>query len=283
MDGSKATIKTTGTFGQRTEGYAILRLRLVAGDADVHFLETVTQVAREFGRGEVHLTTRQGLEIPWVPQDKAERGRQVLEAAGLRMGICGPRVRVVVGCPGSLICRQGIIDTKKIAQRFDDLFVGKAMPHKFKFAVTGCPNNCAKANENDLGVMGAVLPRWNDATCTGCDQCLSLCPVGAIAKTDDNGYSFDGARCIRCSRCTTGCPTGAWEVEATGSIVWFGGTMGRSPQLAVPLTGIIEDPDALFQVLQKAVDYYQREGQPGERFGRTLDRLGLDHARTQIL
>lgn len=28
------------------------------------------------------------------------------------------------------------------------------LPHKFKIAVGGCPNNCVKPNLNDLGVIG---------------------------------------------------------------------------------------------------------------------------------
>lgn len=273
----------TGTLGQRDSGFSVLRLRLVAGDADTHFLETVTQVARDFGRGEVHFTTRQGIEIPWVPNDRAERGRQTLEAAGLRMGICGPRVRVVVGCPGSRICRHGIIDTKTIAQRFDEQYVGRVMPHKFKFAVTGCPNNCAKATENDLGVMGAVLPRWKASECSACDLCLAFCPVDAITKADNGSYCLDESRCIHCSSCTTQCPTGAWEVAAKGSMVWLGGTMGKIPRLATPLTGVVEDQEVLFAVLRNAIGFYQREGRPGERLGRTIDRVGMEYVRSQIL
>lgn len=133
-----------------------------------------------------------------------------------------------------------------------------------------------------LGVTGAIIPYWNAEDCTNCDLCLSVCPVGAIRKTPD-GYRFDESRCICCSACSTKCPTGAWKAESTGSIVWVGGTMGRVPRLATRLTGVVEDREALFVILGKAVDYYLAVGLPGERFARTLDRLGVDHARNQIL
>ena len=41
-----------------------------------------------------------------------------------------------------------------------DIF-GHDLPHKFKFGVTGCQNNCLKAEENDVGIKGAIRVNWN--------------------------------------------------------------------------------------------------------------------------
>ena len=34
------------------------------------------------------------------------------------------------------------------------------LPHKFKIAVGGCPNNCVKPNLNDLGIIGQRVPEF---------------------------------------------------------------------------------------------------------------------------
>ena len=34
------------------------------------------------------------------------------------------------------------------------------LPHKFKIAVGGCPNNCVKPNLNDLGIVGQLIPNF---------------------------------------------------------------------------------------------------------------------------
>lgn len=51
--------------------------------------------------------------------------------------------------------------------------------------------------------------------CTGCTQCLLLCPVGAIARRGVRCLILDQA-CIRCGRCLFACPNEA-VVEGHGS------------------------------------------------------------------
>lgn len=41
-------------------------------------------------------------------------------------------------------------------------------------AVTGCPNNCARATENDNGVMGAIVPGWDAVACNDCGACAKV-------------------------------------------------------------------------------------------------------------
>ena len=39
------------------------------------------------------------------------------------------------------------------------------LPHKFKIAVGGCPNNCVKPNLNDLGIIGQRIPHFKAELC----------------------------------------------------------------------------------------------------------------------
>ncbi len=67
------------------------------------------------------------------------------------------RVRTVTACQGNTICPSGNIDSYDIAVKLDERYFGRELPHKFKFGVTGCQNNCLKAEENDVGIKGVLL------------------------------------------------------------------------------------------------------------------------------
>ena len=144
------------------------------------------------------------------------------------MGADGPRVRIITACPGAETCRWGIIDTKEVARELDRRYFAAEVPYKFKIAVTGCPNNCAKATENDIGVMGAIVPAWDETACNDCGACGKICPRAAIQKVND-AYVVDTTLCLNCSRCTTSCPQGRVDTRARrGFILWIGGTMGKN-------------------------------------------------------
>lgn len=277
-----AALKKVGTLQQRDKEFFVLRLRLVGGDINSELLAAVSEIARVHGRGEIHLSTRQGIEIPWVHHSQAMAARAALEAAGLKMGACGPRCRVVVACPGATICRWGVIDTKDLAARLDAEFFGQETPHKFKFGVTGCPHNCAKASENDFGVTGSILPAWEAAGCTGCNLCLGICPTKAI-REENGEYLLDEAKCIQCSICTSGCPAGSWKRARAGYRVSIGGTMGKIPRLATWIGPLTTDVETVLALARAAIAWYRANGRKRERFGHTIDRLGVEHAREEIL
>ena len=107
----------------------------------------------------------------------------------------------MVACPGNSTCKWGIIDTKDISKELDKRYFREDTPHKFKLSVTGCPHNCAKATENDIGIMGGILPCWKKEICINCDLCVNVCPTQAITKENDE-YVLNEDKCIYCSICT---------------------------------------------------------------------------------
>ena len=259
-----------------------MRLHAVGGDFTADQLYRVAEVSKRYGRGEVHLSTRQGIEIHFVHKENLEAATKALEDAGIAMGACGPRIRIVVACPGAATCRWGSIDTKSIAQALDAKYFREDTPHKFKISVTGCPHNCAKATENDLGIMGGILPCWEEKDCIHCDLCVNSCPTGAIVKKDSR-YELDEERCIHCSICTSNCPTDAWTAGEKGYILWIGGTMGKLPRLGTKLGGLIQDEEELYRMVEAIVAYYRQYGRKRERFGHMIDRLGVEQVKEALL
>lgn len=83
-------------------------------------------------------------------------------------------MRPVVSCKGTT-CQYGLIDTFDLSEKLHELYYigyhGVSLPHKFKIAVGGCPNNCVKPNLNDLGIIGQRLPEIDLDKCKGCKVC----------------------------------------------------------------------------------------------------------------
>jgi len=276
-----AALKRIGVIQQKQKEYFAMRLHAVGGDFTAEQMKKVAHVAETFGRGQIHLSTRQGIEIHYVHYSNLEIARKELEEAGIAMGACGPRIRIIAACPGETTCKWGIINTKAVARDLDEKYFREDTPYKFKLAVTGCPHNCAKASENDIGVMGGIEPVWDASVCSDCGLCVEICPITAIQKIDE-AYVSDVSKCINCSLCTSSCPAGAWKPAKQGFILWIGGTMGKTPRLATRWPGLIESKDELYSLIDRAIEYYRRNGRKRERFGHTIDRIGVNEVKDRI-
>jgi dissimilatory sulfite reductase (desulfoviridin) alpha/beta subunit len=148
------------------------------------------------------------------------------------------------------------------------------LPHKFKFGVTGCQNNCLKAEENDLGVKGGYLIKWEKEPCVFCGVCAKVCREGAINVTDDE-VTLDASKCNHCGRCVKSCPTDAWQGQS-GYLLSFGGLFGNRIAQGLELLGILTDLNAIFKASDAALDFFDRHGQAGERFRTVIERAGWD-------
>lgn len=169
------TLKASGIIPQKDPDLYTVRIQVVGGHLESAQLSALAAISEKYGQGQVHLTTRQGVEIPGVHQRNLEALRRDLAGAGLRPAPGGNRVRGIVACPGGH-CRCGLIDPQALAKKLGEYLGSRdGLPHKFKISITGCPNSCAKPQENDLGIMGtkdglAVFvggkvgkrPRWAD-------------------------------------------------------------------------------------------------------------------------
>lgn len=277
-----ASLKKSGIIPQKQKGLFAMRLHVVGGDLKSGQLRKVADVALRYGGGEVHLSTRQGIEIHNVRYEDLQRAESELASEGIQMGACGPRIRIIVACPGSATCRWGLVDTKEIARDLDGLYFRRETPHKFKMSVTGCPNNCAKATENDVGVMGGVLPAWQGESCTHCGLCLHSCPTNAIVREGD-GYGLKRDACILCGACIALCPTSSRSEAKRGYTLFAGGSMGKKPRLGTRVRDLIGSKGELYAMIERAVRYYRGHGKPRERFGQMMDRIGADAVRKEIL
>lgn len=133
--------------------------RIITGNGRITSdqLRKLADAADKYGDGNVVCTTRLTVEMPGIPYQQIDAFSKALSDAGMETGGTGPKVRPVVSCKGTT-CKFGQIDTyavsEEIHRRFYKGWHNVTLPHKFKIAVGGCPNNCVKPNLNEIGIMG---------------------------------------------------------------------------------------------------------------------------------
>ena len=247
----------------------------------------IAEAAERFGSGQVAMTTRLTMEIQGVRYENIQPLTDFLSACGLTTGGTGALVRPVVSCKGTT-CQYGLIDTyalsEKIHQRFYVGYHNMPLPHKFKIAVGGCPNNCVKPDLNDLGVVGQRVPVPDTEKCRGCKKCQieKNCPIHA-AKLEDGRISIDPDACNHCGRCKGKCPFGAVEEYREGYKILIGGRWGKKTACGRPLPRLFTTEEEVMAVIDRAILLFREEGIAGERFADTVARLGFDYVSGKLL
>ena len=152
-------LKKRGFLKQRQDGFVILRTRAISGTYKKEDLDKLAAIAAKFGAGFAHPTVRQGLEVPFIRVEDVSTVEKELEGSGIAMGASGARLRAVTACPGNNWCRFGLINTFGLAERLEreaGIKSGMELPHKFKIAISGCPNTCMRPQNSDIGIHGHI-------------------------------------------------------------------------------------------------------------------------------
>ncbi len=247
----------------------------------------IAEAAEKFGNGIITFTTRMTIEVQGIPYDKIEDFRAYIAKEGLETGGTGAKIRPVVSCKGTT-CRYGLLDSfglsEEIHERFFKGYSKVKLPHKFKIAVGGCPNNCVKPDLNDLGIIGQRIPVFHEDICKGCKKCAieKACPMGA-AKVVDGIMKINQEICSHCGRCVGNCYFNALSDGTYGYKIYIGGRWGKKTAQGRPLGKIFTDKEEVLNVVEKAILLYREQGQAGERFAATIERLGFENVEAQLL
>ena len=249
--------------------------------------QAIADAARLYGDGHMMFTTRLTVEVSGIDYNDIDAFRACVGKAGLETGGTGSKVRPVVSCKGTT-CQYGLYDTyalsEEIHNRFYKGYADVSLPHKFKIAVGGCPNNCVKPDLNDLGIVGARVPGYDPEKCKGCRKCQieTACPIHA-AKLVEGKLVIDPNLCNSCGRCVGKCPFHCNDQGDYGWKIYVGGRWGKRVAHGRMLDKVFTDKAEVLEVVEKAILLFRDQGISGERFADTIERIGFENAQAQLL
>ncbi len=169
--GESERLKWVGLYPQLQGGDAfMLRVKVPGGFLTAAQAREIGVVAEAFGEGPeesavfgnsyADLTTRQDVQIHWVRIGDVPRIWKRFAEVGLTtVQACGDSARNVVSCPVSGVDADEVLDGRRAALAITEFFTGNReyanLPRKFKMSVTGCREDCAQAEIQDVGLWPA--------------------------------------------------------------------------------------------------------------------------------
>lgn len=298
MDINTKKLKKNAFRVTKKRGLTAARIRIPGGHLPTELLPHIQKIAAEYGNGTVHLTVRQGLEIPGIKFEDIPKVQPLLQPLidGLainqekaKQGYEAAGTRNIVACIGNRVCPFACYDTTSLAQEIEKA----VFPHDlhYKIALTGCPNDCAKIRMHDFGLMGMTWPQYEAYRCVGCGACVRACEKKAVKALSLVNYKVqrNHDKCIGCGECVLNCPTTAWSRSANKyyRLTLLGRTGKKNPRLGEDFAKWI-DQDSIIKIILNSYSFVAEhidKKAPGgkEHIGYIVDRTGFEAFKTQIL
>lgn len=150
-----------GCYGQRQEGVNMLRVKIPGGRLTPAQLRAAGDVLERHSQNKTaHVTTRQDIQIHFVPLEKTPAAMRDLAQAGLTTReACGNTIRNVTACSLAGVCPKEHTDVNHHLQTAVRHFLrnplNQQLPRKFKVSFSGCESDCAQAMIHDLGIVAS--------------------------------------------------------------------------------------------------------------------------------
>lgn len=248
--------------------------------------------------------------------ENVQKAWDELNVLGFDLGGAGPAVRTSMSCAGSARCEQSCYNEAEahrvVINSFLDDIHRPALPYKFKFKFSGCPNDCMNSiQRSDMAVIGTwrdniqtdepLARKWfakhgmnelvNDVVARCPTQAIQLKEakdlkagemVSTVALNDTHGLEIENRDCVRCMHCIN-VMTGALSPgKNRGAAILVGGKrtlkigdlMGT---IVVPFMKLDtdEDREKLVELGRTIIEFFADNALEHERTGEMIERIGL--------
>ncbi|MGE0312322.1 MAG: dissimilatory-type sulfite reductase subunit alpha [Lautropia sp.] len=284
---------------------------------DTKVLRKMADIWEKHGSGLIAFHGQSGdIMFQGVTSANVQAAFDELNELGFDLGGAGPAVRTSMSCVGAARCEQSCYDEgqahRTVINSFLDDIHRPALPYKFKFKFSGCPNDCMNSVQRaDMAVIGtwrdnirtdeALAKAWfakhgmnelvNDVVARCPTKAIQIKPIGAlrsdahvsgVAVDDAQALEIDNRDCVRCMHCINVMTGALAPGEDKGATILVGGKrtlkigdlMGT---VVVPFMKLASDEDreALVDLAQRIVEFFADNALEHERTGEMIERIGL--------
>lgn len=230
-----------------------------------------------------------------------------LTQKGWDLGGSGSALRTPECCLGKARCEWACIDTQDICynltQEYQDEMHRPAWPYKFKFKISGCPNDCvASIARSDCSIIGTwrddiridqaavaayaggEIPARGGAMGQGVKldvqkDVVELCPTGCMSY-EGGKLAINNRECTRCMHCINLMPKALRPGTDTGATILVGAKApilegAQLSSVIIPFIKMEEPYDEFKEFVANTWDWWDENGKNRERIGETIQRLGL--------
>jgi sulfite reductase alpha subunit len=220
---------------------------------------------------------------------------------GFDLGGAGPSVRTAMSCVGSARCEHSCYNEarahRQVLNSFTDDLHRPALPYKFKFKFSGCPNDCMNSIQRaDMAMIGT----WRDDIQVDqervaefiqqkgreyvIDNVITRCPTRCISLKEDNTLDIDNKNCVRCMHCINVMTKALSPGKDRGVTILVGGK--RTLKIGDLFGSVIvpfmkleteEDHERLVELATEIIDFWAENGLEHERCGEMIERIGLEN------
>ena len=147
-----------GIYGQRQADVQMVRIKIPFGGMTSNQVRRVAELAETYATGVGHVTTRQDIQLHFVPLPQISTVMRKLEEVGLTTReACANTVRNVTACHLAGVCQGEVFDVtpyaNTVAQHLLRNPLNQSLPRKFKIALSGCNHDCALTPIHDVGLL----------------------------------------------------------------------------------------------------------------------------------
>jgi sulfite reductase alpha subunit len=280
-------------------------------------LRKMCDIWEEHGSGLIAFHGQSGdIMFQGVKSDKVQDAFDAINELGFDLGGAGPAVRTSMSCVGHARCEQSCYDEAKahrtIINNFLDDIHRPALPYKFKFKFSGCPNDCMNSVQRaDLAVIGtwrdnirtdeALAKKWfaKHGMTELVNDVVARCPtkaiqikeikdvrkgdsISSVAVNDTQALEIDNRDCVRCMHCINVMTGALAHGEDTGATILCGGkrTLKIGDLMGTVIVPFMklktdEDREQLVDLAKRIVDFFAENALEHERIGETIERIGL--------
>jgi len=263
-------------------------------------LRKMCDIWEKHGSGLIALHGQSGdIMFQGCTTEKVQAAFDDLNEIGLDMGGAGPALRTSMSCVGHARCEQSCYDEVRahrlIINTLLDEMHRPALPYKFKFKFSGCPNDCVNAiHRSDFAIIGT----WRDDMQVDqekvkeyvarmgrkkmIDNVIAHCPTRALSLNDDDSLDVDNRSCVRCMHCINVMTKALSPGKDRGVTILIGGK--RSLKIGDQMGTVIipfmkletdEDFEQLKELAETVVDFFAENALEHERVGECITRIGL--------